>query len=180
MAFFERLMELVCFRKSKGKDDDSHMQQQLVGIEETLRRIRSYERRQGQLLDSLQREVAAKLDAALADKESLLPYNALCDFATQFAMYYERLGAGQDPTLDHIWQAFQTMLHETGVELILDHNQPFDDSRHHTCDLRNREDLPNGSIVEVVRPGIIIHGRLQRPADVVVNKTQDKTDQGQP
>ncbi len=178
MAFIERLKNLFRSREAKESEKDSHLQQRLDSIDDTLRRIRSYERRQGQLLDSLQRDVSAKLDAALKDKESLLPYNALCDFATQFAMYYERLGTGQDRTLDHIWQSFQTMLQEMGMELIFDRNQPFDDSRHRSCDLRSREDLPNGSVVEVIRPGIIIHGRLQRPADVVVNKTPDSSRQG--
>jgi len=180
MAFFSRLKRLFASSTtSPGNDESEHVQQRLSSIEDTLRRIRSYERRQGQMLDALQRDVSAKLDAALTEKEKLLPYSALCDFATQFAMYYDRLGTDRDSTLDHIWKSFESLLQEMGLELIFDRNEPFDDTRHRTCDLRNHPDLPTGAVVEVIRPGIVVNGRLQRPADVVVNKAPDASEQNE-
>jgi hypothetical protein len=179
MALFSRLKRLFASAKSDGSGDHDPVQERLSSIEETLRRIRSYERRQGQVLDSLQRDLSGKLDAALADREPSLQCSALYDFAARFAMYYERLGAGRDSTLDHIWKSFETLLRELGLELIFDRNEPFDDTRHRTCDLRHRPDLPPGTVVEVIRPGIMVNGRLQRPADVVVSKAPDASHQNE-
>ena len=155
---------------SAGEGETKDLPRRLESMEETLRRIRNYERRQGQVLDSLQHELSVKLDAALKEREDSLPMEEIRDFASRFALYYLEHSASGDRSLEHVWQSFQSLLRAEGMELILDHNAPFDSERHNSCDVRSLPDHPDGVVLEVIRPGFLVHGRITRPADVVVNK----------
>lgn len=155
---------------SAGEGETQDLPRRLESMEETLRRIRNYERRQGQVLDSLQHELSVKLDAALKDKEDSLPMEKIRDFASGFALYYLQHSSGEDRSLEHVWQSFQTMLQAVGMELILDQHAAFDSERHNSCDVRSLPEHPDGVVLEVIRPGFLVNGRVTRPADVVVNK----------
>ena len=160
--------------EAEGEQEENQLSRRLEGMEDMLRRIRNYERRQGQALESLQHEISVKLDAALREREADLPLERICDFASGFALYYQKHASSEDQSLAQIWDAFRAMLGEMGLEMILDRHVPFDSSRHNSCDVRSVPDRPDGTILEIVRPGFLLHGRLLRPADVVVNKLRSE------
>lgn len=157
-------------KTSAGDRERQELSTRLESMEDTLRRIRNYERRQGQVLDSLQHELSVKLDAALKEREASLPLEEIADFASRFALYYLKNRSGEDRSLEHVWQSFLAMLQAVGMELILDQYASFDPERHNSCDVQSLPEHPDGIVLGVVRPGFIVNGRVTRPADVVVNK----------
>ena len=56
------------------------------------------------------------------------------------------------------------------MEMIVDAGRPFDPVRHAACDTRWDERHPEGTIIQVVRPGLIVQGEIYKTAVVVVNK----------
>lgn len=57
-----------------------------------------------------------------------------------------------------------------GVEPIPTRGHPFDDRLHEVSAISHHPDLPEGLVVEEVLPGYRLHGRVLRPALVVVNR----------
>ena len=57
-----------------------------------------------------------------------------------------------------------------GLEPIPARGRPFDDRFHRAHGVCQRSDLPDGQVVEVVLPGYLIHGEVERPALVIVNQ----------
>lgn len=57
-----------------------------------------------------------------------------------------------------------------GVEPIPALGRPFDDRCHEACAVVDRPDLPEGEVVDVVRPGYRLRGAVLRPALVIVNR----------
>lgn len=171
MGILQRIKRVFCRDDTAaGEQERQELPRRLESMEDTLRRIRNYERRQGQVLASLQHELSVKLDVALKEREASLPLEEICDFASRFALYYLKNGSSEDRSLEHIWQSFQTMLQAVGMELILDRHVSFDPERHNSCDVRSLPDHPDGVVLDVVRPGFLVNGRVTRSADVVVNK----------
>jgi molecular chaperone GrpE len=48
--------------------------------------------------------------------------------------------------------------------------EPFDPARHEAVEVRERDDVPDRTIVDVVRSGYAVGGRVLRPALVVVSR----------
>ncbi|MFO7875863.1 MAG: nucleotide exchange factor GrpE [Desulfovermiculus sp.] len=138
-------------------------------LEDRLRKLQKRERRQAQILEQMYQDLGGKLDRVLARQSFELPIDEIAACAENLALYYQH--SPQDNALAQTWKKFTLMLEALGIELILDRHQRFDDTRHQVCDIRNDPQAPDNAVLEVVRPGLVVHGQITRPAVVVVNRT---------
>ena len=63
-----------------------------------------------------------------------------------------------------------------GIEPIAARGRRFDDRLHLVHEVCYRDDLPDGVVVEEVRPGYLLSGRVLRPALVVVNRSDQSAE----
>ncbi|MBS3779785.1 MAG: nucleotide exchange factor GrpE [Desulfovermiculus sp.] len=167
MPLWTKIFHLFRLKKQPDKEPAPEEPSEFELLEDRLRKLQKYERRQANLLEHMHQEVSWKLDRILAQQDSGLPVEEIATYAESFALY--RQSRPHDEALQNTWNKFTAMLEAMGIELIADNRQQFDDSRHEVCDIRFEPHLPEGSVLEVVRPGLIIHGQITRPAVVVVN-----------
>ncbi len=142
----------------------------LQEIEARLRKLQTRERRQSQLLEHMYQELGLKLDSIQSRINADLPLETITSFAESLALY--RLNKDQDPALDQIWTKLTQLLQAFDVQLILDQGQEFNDSRHQVCDTHWTPEFRANTILQVVRPGLIIQGQIKRPAIVVINSPE--------
>jgi len=57
-----------------------------------------------------------------------------------------------------------------GLNAIPALGRPFDDRLHRVHGVCHRSDLPDGQVVEELLPGFLLHGEVERPALVIVNR----------
>ena len=74
------------------------------------------------------------------------------------------LGQGMRALLDQI----EALLARRGVERIGEAGEPFDPERHDAVEVRVTTDAPENAVVEVIRAGYAVDGRVLRPAQVAV------------
>ncbi len=142
----------------------------LQDLQEIMQKQQKKERRQAQVLEYMHQELKNKLDIMHSQLKDRQPLETITTCAESFALY--RLHQHQDAALEHTWNKFTAMLAEFDIQLILDHQQQFDDTRHEVCDTRWDPALPANAVLEVVRPGFIIQGEVDRPAMVVINSPE--------
>lgn len=142
----------------------------LSGMDETLRKTATQVRRQGVAMEMLREAQEQKLEAvhALLVERHGQNQQLLLTFAEAFVLYIAR--QPDDEPLRQTVHKFSELLKSQGMETIWDLHQPFDDYRHQACDTRNDPAYPDGVVLEVVRPGFLVHGQANPPALVVVNK----------
>lgn len=138
-------------------------------LEEMIRNLQKRERRQAQAFERMLLDLGSKMDNIQVQISSSPATDSVVAFADSFAIYYLR-NFERDESLKHIWSKFSAMLEEFGLQLILDIHCPFDDTVHQACDTREDHNFPSGTILEVVRPGLIVRGRIVRPAVVVTSR----------
>ncbi|MFW6054618.1 MAG: nucleotide exchange factor GrpE [Thermodesulfobacteriota bacterium] len=155
-------------KKPSGLDTEPAEPTEFELLEDRLRKLQKRERRQAQLLEQMYQDLGGKLDRVLAQQSFELPIDEIAACAENLALYSQH--HPQDEALAQIWKKFTLMLDALGMELILDHHQRFDDTRHQVCDIRNDPQAPENAVLEVVRPGLVVHGQITRPAVVVVNR----------
>jgi molecular chaperone GrpE len=80
-----------------------------------------------------------------------------------------KLREGIDLTLRELLSIFQKF----GIVRIAPLNQKFDHNFHQAVAQAERDDVPPGTVVQVIQAGYVIHDRLLRPAMVVVSKAVD-------
>ena len=74
------------------------------------------------------------------------------------------LGQGMRALLDQI----EALLARRGVQRIGEAGEPFDPERHDAVEVRVTTDAPENTVVDVIRAGYAIDGRVLRPAQVAV------------
>ena len=74
------------------------------------------------------------------------------------------LGQGMRALLDQI----ESLLARRGVQRIGEAGEPFDPERHDAVEVRVTTDAPETAVVEVIRAGYAVDGRVLRPAQVAV------------
>ena len=155
-------------KKTPPKSPESTEPTEFELLEDRLRKLQKRERRQAQILEQMHQDLSSKLDRVLGQQSRELPIDEITACAENLALYYQH--HPQDNTLAQTWKKFTVMLDALGIELILGHQQSFDDTRHQVCDIRNDPQAPDNVVLEVVRPGLVVHGQITRPAVVVVNR----------
>lgn len=170
MSFWSNL--LARFGKAAEQEQQAEAEEsnELQEIEARLRKLQTRERRQAQLLERMHQELGTKLDSIQTRLNQDLPLETIFACAESLALY--RLKQESDPALEQIWARFTQLLDEFEMQLILDQGQEFNDARHQACDTRWVPEAPTNTILEVVRPGLILQGRITRPAVVVINSPE--------
>ena len=69
-----------------------------------------------------------------------------------------------------VQKEFHRILEENGVEKIKTEGEKFDPNVHEAVQVVETEDNPDDTVVEEVRSGYLLNGRLLRPAQVIVTK----------
>lgn len=86
--------------------------------------------------------------------------------ARQESELVNTIGTGVDLTL----QELQKTLERFGIQRIDPQGQKFDHNLHQAVVQLERGDVPDGTVVQVVQAGYVLHDRLLRPAIVAVSK----------
>ncbi len=170
MSIWSKLAGL--FKTSPDRQEDIEEQEEqndLQVIQEMIRNLQKRERRQAQNIERMLHELGARMDRLQAQMNAGLPMQAITSFTDSLSIYYLR-NHESDQALNQVWSRYTALLQEMGIEPILDLKEKFDDTRHHACDTRQHPDYPENTILEVVRPGLMVSGRVTRPAVVVINK----------
>jgi molecular chaperone GrpE len=114
-----------------------------------------------------QEQAEARTTAQLALLNQLLP--VLDDFE-------RALDATPEDLARHPWvqglflvaRRLTALLDQLGVEQIGEPGEQFDPRRHEALSLEARADAPEGTILQVARPGYVLGERVIRPAQVIV------------
>jgi molecular chaperone GrpE len=69
-----------------------------------------------------------------------------------------------------IWAELEKFLDSSGVKFVPTRGQRFDPHRHEAVSMQEREDLPDATIIDEIRPGYEFGGQVIRPSQVVVSK----------
>jgi molecular chaperone GrpE len=69
-----------------------------------------------------------------------------------------------------VLEQMEAILARQGVSRMGEAGEPFDPERHQAIGVRETEEVPDRTVVEVVRPGFALGDRVLRPADVVVSQ----------
>lgn len=72
--------------------------------------------------------------------------------------------------LEMVFKQFKEVLAKAGVEEIKAKGEPFDPSLHEAVEVRHLETQPEGIVVDEFQKGYLLHGKVLRPAKVVVAK----------
>lgn len=123
----------------------------------------------------MQREREENLKfGAMAFLDSLLPAFDNLELGLQSARQHHPEAKGVVDGLGMVLTQIQGILGEHGVEILDPVNQPFDPNQHDAVAHESSEDVPENQILAVQRKGYQLHGRLVRPAAVVVSSGPEK------
>lgn len=145
-------------------------------IEETVGRLageagerpRSHERAG---LSEVQLRVLLELDRAVVH---------LHDLARGESPPQDLGGLGEAPEsvregLDFLQIRVRNLQRSFGLEPIRAVGDAFDDRLHQAHSLCHRPGVPEGQVVEEILPGYLLHGKVVRPALVIVNRNEQET-----
>lgn len=76
-----------------------------------------------------------------------------------------------------VQKEFHRILEENGVEKIKTEGEKFDPNVHEAVQVVETEDNPDDTVVEEVRSGYVLNGRLLRPAQVIVAKNEEASEE---
>lgn len=155
------------------KEENHALKERLEAIEEQLRLTQRQERRRQLLLDSLRETsstVQATLDRMELDSPSL---EKLLVFAESFLLAH--LASPESPDKYILENKFFGFLEAYDISPIAEIHVPFNPEIHQACGAVQFQDLPDGVVAQVVRPGFIRRGGLLRAAVVMVNRNEGYT-----
>lgn len=145
-------------------------------IDERLARAERSERRAKAALESLADDHEAALEILRRLYGQSPPTEALLSFAENFILW--RQGHDESPETDLLAKKLDALLADFGLEAVAETGIPFDQDKHEACHTRFDPDQPENAVLEVVRPGFSVGGRVLRYASVVVNRPLSPPAQG--
>jgi molecular chaperone GrpE len=150
------------------------LDERLGKLDERLARAERSERLARAALESLAADHEALRDL-LGRLHSQAPATeALLSLAENFTVW--QLAEGETPETALLAKKLAGLLAEFDLELIAELRVPFDPDRHEACHARFDPDLPENTVLEIVRPGFSVGGRVLRCASVVVNRPETQGD----
>jgi hypothetical protein len=99
---------------------------------------------------------------------------ALMAFAESFVLW--RHSQPDSPEFHVLWTKLAVLLDLFGLEVMAVDGVPFDPSLHEACAVRFDPNVPEGYVLETVRPGFTSGGEILRCASVVINRFPVVTD----
>ena len=121
-----------------------------------------------------------KLDSFRFANENII--TRLFPIVDNFDMALDAMEKAEDKTavmngIRLVQKEFHRVLDDNGVERIKTVGEMFDPNMHEAVTALETEVVPDGQIIEEVRTGYLLNGRLLRAAQVVVAKNDNDTDQ---
>jgi molecular chaperone GrpE len=126
------------------------------------------ERRNQAALESLFENQKAELSILRRMQEESQALKALMAFAESFALW--RQSQQDTPEFRVLWAKLTELLNRFGLEILIETGIPFDPSFHEACSVRCDPGVPEGYVLEVIRPGFSSDGEVLRYATVIVNR----------
>jgi molecular chaperone GrpE (heat shock protein) len=152
----------------------SSLAERFSGVEELEQQAQRQERRRQTALETIlenQNKILEKL-------ESPPPLEALETLAENLTLAY--LAHPSDREFSILYGKLTDLLACFGLSLVADEGDCFDPERHEACAALCNRAYPENSILEVVRPGFLLKGKVLRCATVIVNRYDAKpADSGQ-
>jgi molecular chaperone GrpE len=74
--------------------------------------------------------------------------------------------------LRHVLEQMESILERQGIERIGEAGERFDPERHEAVGVRQTDELPDQTVVEVARSGFAMGDRVLRPAQVIVARSE--------
>jgi molecular chaperone GrpE len=127
--------------------------------------LENLRKRSARDLDQARRFAAERLASAVLPVRDSLE-SSLAAITREGAASVEKIVEGERATLRLLDQA----LEGAGVSEIDPHGEPFDPTKHEALSVQPSATAEPGTVLEVVQKGYEIHGRLLRPARVIVAK----------
>jgi len=172
-----------------GAADAADAEVQEPAEELDLEALQARAKRAGELEDRLRRAEAefmnetkrlrrlAENDAKFAVEQVVVELIPLID-----ALHSAGTGLGESDAavnmrqgLDLVGKQLLGVLHKHGVEPIDAEGETFDPTRHEAIYVRELDGVEPDSVIEVLRPGFSLHGRVVRPVEVGVAKAPAPT-----
>jgi molecular chaperone GrpE len=127
-------------------------------------------------LDNYRKRVGRELEGRLAEgRDALLRDWLEAVDSVERALHSLRDDA-DDAGLRSVLGQMEAILARYGVQRVGSVGEPFDPARHEAVEVRERDDVPDRTIVDVVRSGYAVGGRVVRPALVVVSRVPGLAD----
>jgi molecular chaperone GrpE len=121
-------------------------------------------------LDNLRKRTAREVERRIEEsRESLLREWLEAVDSVERALSMTPEGAVQEGLRSVLGQ-MEAILARHGVQRVGRPGEPFDPERHDAVAVRDEDDTPDRTVVQVVRSGFAIGDRVLRPAQVVVSR----------
>jgi molecular chaperone GrpE len=149
--------------ESGRADAESELAEQLASAEDRYRRALAD-------LDNLRKRTAREIERRVDEsREALLREWLEALDSVERALGMTDAGPVQEG-LRSVLAQMEVILARHGVQRIGRLGEPFDPERHDAVAVRESEEAPDRSVVEVVRSGFSVGDRVLRPAQVIVSR----------
>jgi len=146
---------------------NSSLSKKISELEEQIQQNLRQERRQQMMLESIIENQHKTLEM-LENREISPPMEALMSLAENLALTH--LAAPDTPELSILYSKLSSLMECYGLSLISEADVDFDSEKHEACGARCVPYQRDGSVLEIVRPGFMLRGKVLRCATVVVNR----------
>ena len=162
---------------ASAPDDAQLAQQRIEELEGEVAALDDRYRRAVADLDNLRKRSAREVDRRVGqEREALLRDWLQALDSVERAL--RQPGAAENPLLAGLhavlWQ-MESILDRHGVQRIGSAGERFDPDRHHAVGVREIDQVPDRTVMEVARSGFALGDRVLRPAEVVVARHPEGT-----
>ena len=126
-------------------------------------------------LDNYRKRVGRELEGRLAERTDAVLRDWLEAVDSVERALHSLRDDSDDSALRSVLGQMEAILARYGVQRVGSVGQPFDPALHEAVEVRERDDVPDRTIVDVVRSGYAVGGRMVRPALVVVSRAPGPT-----
>lgn len=173
LGFFRRRIEafreaLVADMAASLGSKMEEMEARLESIDEQQRGMLRQSRRGQQALEALIEGQAACGKALHRLESSAPPMQDMLVFVESFVLAMLAAPPGEECRV--LRSKLEAMLAHYDIEVLDVVGMLFDAEKHEACGALCREDLPDGVVAQIVRPGFLQGGAVLRPAVVMVNR----------
>ncbi|MDR1978808.1 MAG: nucleotide exchange factor GrpE [Synergistaceae bacterium] len=162
---------------SLGDSLSSSLTERFDELDEQARQAQRQERRRQTALETIldnQGKILEKLARIeqLAQEETPPPLEPLMALAENLALAYLARPANSESSI--LYGKLIDLLACFSLSPVIDAGSPFDPERHEACAALCNLTRPEDSVLEIVRPGFLLKGKVLRYATVVVNRYDAK------
>ncbi|GHS99961.1 hypothetical protein AGMMS50276_24630 [Synergistales bacterium] len=150
---------------SEIRSGHASLEERLGKNEERFEQMQRQERRRSLAIESLL-DNQNRMIEILTRLDKTAPIDALMSLAENFALSFLSEGTEFAVLFDKLTDVLTCF----DMSLIMDEGAAFDPSRHEACSVNCDLSRPDGSVLEIVRPGFTRAGKVLRYATVVVNR----------